>query len=210
MANAFMDLIARVALLAPGFIIAVSFHEYAHAQVAYWLGDNTAKRLGRLTIDPRRHFNLIGTLCLIFFGIGWADPVPFDERNFKYPRLYSILVAFAGPLSNIIMAYCFLTIIKYVAFLPVSALLLQTMIDVFNVVVYVNIMLALFNILPIPPLDGSHVLRVMLPKSWQKSYMVFSQFSILFLLLLLMLPTTRMLFAQSIMVTEQFLKMLVI
>lgn len=142
------------------------FHEFAHGFVAYKLGDNTAKSYGRLSFNPLHHVDPIGALAILLFGIGWAKPVPIDPRNFKNRRIGTFLVALAGPLANLFSAFLggFIlnTLVKFS----------QNNIDnfTFNVIqvfleffIILNIGLAVFNLIPIPPLDGSKILEAFLP-----------------------------------------------
>ena len=138
-----------------GLIIALAFHEAAHAFVAYKLGDSTAKMAGRLTINPLKHLDPFGTLALIFFRFGWGKPVPVNPRNFKNPAVGNLLVALAGPATNILIA---LVLGGITILLPPNSLLTL----VISTVVYINILLAFFNLLPIPPLDGSKILGLFL------------------------------------------------
>ncbi|HOE74448.1 MAG TPA: site-2 protease family protein [bacterium] len=138
-----------------GLIIALAFHEAAHAFVAYKLGDSTAKMAGRLTINPLKHLDPFGTLALIFFRFGWGKPVPVNPRNFKNPAVGNLLVALAGPATNILIA---LVLGGITFLLPPNSLLTL----VISTVVYINILLAFFNLLPIPPLDGSKILGLFL------------------------------------------------
>ena len=105
MAHAFVEFVAQAAIMLPAFLIALTFHEFCHALMATYLGDPTARRAGRLTLNPVAHVDPFGLLFLVLFRIGWAKPVPFDQRNFKYPKLYSILTALAGPASNLFLAF---------------------------------------------------------------------------------------------------------
>ncbi len=138
-----------------GLIIALAFHEAAHAFVAYKLGDGTAKMAGRLTVNPLKHLDPFGTLALIFFRFGWGKPVPVNPRNFKNPAVGNLLVALAGPATNILIA---LVLGGITFLLPPNSLLTL----VISTVVYINILLAFFNLLPIPPLDGSKILGLFL------------------------------------------------
>ncbi len=138
-----------------GLIIALAFHEAAHAFVAYKLGDSTAKMAGRLTVNPLKHLDPFGTLALIFFRFGWGKPVPVNPRNFKNPAVGNLLVALAGPATNILIA---LVLGGITFLLPPNSLLTL----VISTVVYINILLAFFNLLPIPPLDGSKILGLFL------------------------------------------------
>lgn len=135
-----------------GLILALTIHEASHAFLANRLGDATAKAAGRLTLNPLAHLDLMGTLMLLLFRFGWGKPVPVNPLNFKNPRLDNFKVALAGPLSNLAVAVL-LAAIKRLIGLPSSVL------DIF---ILVNLILAVFNILPIPPLDGSKVLGIFL------------------------------------------------
>jgi len=147
--------IIRIAVL----LFAVTIHEYAHGRVALALGDPTAKNAGRLTLNPITHIDPIGAICLIFFNFGWAKPVPVNMRYFKNIRRDTVLMALAGPASNISAAFVTGLFLRYYL-LPFPAY--QTLLIY---MLFMNIGLGLFNLLPIPPLDGSHVLENILPPS---------------------------------------------
>ncbi len=157
-----LQLILRV----PGFLLAISVHEYAHARMAFRLGDDTAEREGRMTLEPWAHLDLVGALMLLVFGFGWARPVPVEWTRLRNPRKDMAKVALAGPAAN------FLTF----AALQVFVVLLLTKVQVFGTrwsylpriiqeAAYINIGLAVFNLVPIPPLDGSRILARFLPSS---------------------------------------------
>lgn len=154
------DAIARMALTLPAFLIVLSVHEASHALVSFLLGDDTAKRDGRLSLNPLVHIDPLGLICLLLFRVGWAKPVEFDPLNFKKPRTYSVLTAYAGPLSNFLLA---LVVFVFIRFLPVSILpntVAVTMIQLLDMTAWVSVMLGVFNLIPLPPLDGSHILMV--------------------------------------------------
>ena len=143
----------------PGIIIGLTVHEFSHAFVADKLGDGTARAQGRLTLNPFYHIDPIGMIFILFAGFGWAKPVQFDMRNLKSPKRDRILIALAGPLSNLILGIVFLFIIKlffsFLYFLPEALYII-----LFRLLFYIsaiNLGLFIFNMLPIPPLDGSHV-----------------------------------------------------
>lgn len=138
-------------------LFAITLHEYAHGRVALFLGDPTAKRAGRLTWNPISHIDPMGAICLFLFRFGWAKPVPIDLRYFKNPRLGSLWVSLAGPAANLGMALITGILIRHFLF-PWSPYL-----TVLITMLLMNIGLGLFNLLPIPPLDGSHVLESLLP-----------------------------------------------
>ncbi len=142
-------------------LFSLAFHEAAHAFAAYKLGDSTAKMQGRLTLNPAAHLELFGTLAFLFIGFGWGKPVPVSAKNLQRPKQDMALIAAAGPFSNLILAFvcmgAFLFTLPYFSaenFLPIF---LQMMI-------FVNCLLAIFNLLPIPPLDGGNLLIGILPK----------------------------------------------
>ncbi|CUH94066.1 putative membrane protein [Propionispora sp. 2/2-37] len=144
----------------PALLIALTFHEYAHARVAVWLGDNTPLYQGRVTLNPIAHLDPWGLIMLWLFKFGWAKPVPINPNNFDNYRQGTMLVSFAGPAANIIMAI--LSVILLVFLDKVSLLSLTA----FKLIAYnyqFNLGFALFNLLPVPPLDGSKILSSLLP-----------------------------------------------
>ena len=156
-----MDL-RETLLIVPGILLGFSFHEYAHAQVAVWLGDDTPKDHGRLSLSPSVHIDIWGFILILIAGFGWAKPVPINESNFKNPRRDDILVSLAGPIMNLLIALFFLTVMKIMMItIDVSILhgntVFSTIMQVFNSTVWINVVLFVFNLLPIPPLDGSHI-----------------------------------------------------
>ncbi len=172
------------------FIIALTFHEFCHAFTAYLLGDSTAKRMGRLTLNPLAHIDPLGLLFLILIRFGWAKPVPFNANNFSYPRFYSVLVGLAGPFSNILLAIVSMICLHHVpTFLSVHAAVIYK--TFLQAVVWINVMLGVFNLLPIPPLDGSHILRVLLPETFLPYYHQFERYSFFVLIILISLPPVR-------------------
>lgn len=151
-------------------LLALPVHELAHGYIAYRLGDNTAKWNGRLTLNPFAHLDIFGTLMIFLFGVGYAKPVPVDPRNFRNYKTGMALTALAGPVSNLLMAFLSLAILRVCyAVLPVGLAL--TIVNIFFVnFALINISLAVFNLLPIPPLDGFRIVANVLPAKW--SYFV--------------------------------------
>lgn len=204
-----LERLRDLALLLPAFLVALSFHECAHALMAYLLGDGTAKKEGRLTLNPLAHIDYLGLLFLMIFRFGWAKPVTFDQRNFKHPRLYPIFVAFAGPLANFILALGALYCCKYGAFLHLGPAALVTWNQIFGEIVYVNVMLGIFNILPIPPLDGGHVIVALFIDKYPEFIAWLYRYSIFILLFLFLLPQANTFFAKTIIRTIFWLSGLV-
>ena len=137
-------------LLIPVLLFALVFHEFSHGWVANKLGDPTAKYSGRLTLNPMAHLDLFGSLMILFVGFGWAKPVPVDSRYLANPRTDMMKIAFAGPASNLLLAFIAGSLIR----LSGNMGALSSMLIMF---VQINIMLAVFNMIPIPPLDGSQI-----------------------------------------------------
>ena len=137
-------------LLIPVLLFALVFHEFSHGWVANKLGDPTAKYAGRLTLNPMAHLDLFGSLMILFVGFGWAKPVPVDSRYLANPRTDMMKIAFAGPASNLLLAFIAGSIIRLTGNMGV----LSSMLIMFA---QINIMLAVFNMIPIPPLDGSQI-----------------------------------------------------
>ena len=145
-------------------LICIVTHELCHGLAAYALGDMTAKQAGRLTLNPIRHIDFIGLLMMAVFRFGWAKPVPVDMRNFKHPKRDMALVALAGPVSNLLLALLFVAL--YIGLGPtvmrnLSPELAGAIVDTVLITAYISIALGVFNMLPIPPLDGSKVLFAM-------------------------------------------------
>jgi len=154
-------------IFVPVILFSLTIHEYAHAYIANKLGDDTAKRLGRLTLNPLKHLDPIGTILLILVHFGWAKPVPVDPRNFKDPKKDMLYVAIAGPISNIITAIISALLLKLMVFNLASSgafgAYSEPLIQFLVWMIFIGVVLAVFNMLPIPPLDGSRVLYGLLP-----------------------------------------------
>lgn len=159
--------IYQIALMIVPVLLALTAHEYAHGLAAWKLGDDTAKREGRLTLNPISHMDPIGTLMLFLFKFGWAKPVPFDPRNFKNPARDTTLVALAGPVSNFLTAAVLTILLRIFIevnfFQIVSQSMAKNIAMIIQYGILINISLGLFNLIPIPPLDGFKVLAYFLP-----------------------------------------------
>lgn len=163
-------------------LIALSVHEFSHAYAAYRLGDPTAKSMGRLSINPIKHLDPIGTLCMVFFHFGWARPVPIDPRYFKKPRKYFAITALAGPLSNILLGFLiaplYLLCANFFVYTDntfLNNLMVNTLIFLYTFHV-VNIGLGVFNLIPLPPFDGSRIVNVLLPQKWYFKIMKYERY----------------------------------
>ena len=151
--------LARVLKFLPGIVIGLTVHEFCHAWVAHLCGDSTSKDQGRVTLNPLKHIDLLGFVFLIFAGFGWAKPVQFDEKNLRNPKYDVIKIALAGPLSNAVLAMILSVIFSIVSsFLPAYQTSgMQILSEVFIYAIYINWGLFIFNLIPLPPLDGSHL-----------------------------------------------------
>ena len=176
----------------PGIIIAMVVHEFAHARVAYALGDFTPKLAGRLTLNPAAHVDPIGLLMLLVAHFGWAKPVQINPYNFSNPRRDDILVSLAGPAANLITA--FFTLIFMVLLLKMDFEMSRGMQLVFTLIMVININFAIFNMIPITPLDGFHVLRNILPYELARQLEGLERYSMIFLIIILMTPILSYIF----------------
>ncbi|WP_418789981.1 site-2 protease family protein [Phosphitispora sp. TUW77] len=164
----------------PALLLGLTLHEFAHAYVAFRLGDPTAKNLGRLTINPLKHLDPLGTIFLLFFHFGWAKPVPINPFHFKGDRQRGMLwVSLAGPATNLMIAV--VTVLLWRIMMPQS----EVIRIIFAYMVSINLILAVFNIIPVPPLDGSKILAGLLPRRY--SHIVYNLEKYGFIILILMM-----------------------
>ena len=210
--NNFIENLPQILLSLPIVLIALSFHELAHGFVAMKLGDNTAKNFGRLTMNPLKHIDIIGFISMVLFHFGWAKPVPIQSRNFRKPRRDMALTGLAGPVSNIILAIISVLLLRLVmlimgvampneinlcikalflgSFSSISASVPFIIMSIISYMLYLgvilNLSLALFNLIPIPPLDGSRIFYVFLPANLYFGIMKYEQYISMAMFLLLM------------------------
>lgn len=157
-----LDSVMTKLLILPAILIGISIHEYGHALAAVKLGDDTPIYQGRLTLNPLKHLDFLGFMCLLLFGFGWAKPVMINPRNFKNPRRDDIIVSLAGVVMNLITAIVFTIILKLIVTnfrSQMSTNVGQYLIVMIYSVVQINIVLMIFNLIPIPPLDGHHIIQ---------------------------------------------------
>lgn len=173
-----MNVVMEYVLIGLSILIALVFHELAHGYISHKLGDPTPSRDGRLTLNPMAHLDLFGTICMVVFHFGWAKPVQINSQYYKNRKLGTVLVSLAGPCMNFILALIGTILI---------ALLPETIFSLFlYYFVSINTSLGVFNLIPIPPLDGSKVLGAVLPEEIYFGYMRYEQYGMFLLMILLM------------------------
>lgn len=169
-------------------LICITLHELAHGYVAYRLGDDTAKRAGRLTLNPLRHIDIMGLLMMIVFKFGWAKPVPVNMWKFKNPKKGMAITAAAGPIANLLIAIVFLFMYGFLfALLHRPGRSLNWLLEMLYITAYLSIALAIFNIIPIPPLDGSKVLFSCISDRSYTKLMYYERYGMIILLVLVLL-----------------------
>lgn len=171
-------------------LLCITIHELCHGYVAYKLGDNTAKNAGRLTLNPIKHIDIMGLLAMVVFKFGWAKPVPINMNNFKNPKTGMAITALAGPVSNLLLAVVILFIYGLV-FIPLSEAgnMGTVLLEMLRTTAYLSCMLAIFNIIPIPPLDGSKILFSLLPEREYYKLMQYERYGMILLLVIIVTGT---------------------
>jgi Zn-dependent protease len=179
------DIISQIALMAVPVLFSITVHEVCHGYAAYLFGDPTAKRMGRLTLNPIKHIDPIGMLVLFITRmVGWAKPVPVDPRYFKNPRRDMVWVSLAGPASNIVLAVITALVYRVTGgFL--EGTFFSPLIPMAQIMVMINVGLAIFNLIPIHPLDGSHIMEGLLPLNLAYRYSLLQPYGFIILLVLI-------------------------
>lgn len=188
-----LTLIQKFAVMAIPVLLAITVHEVAHGWAAYKLGDKTALMLGRLTLNPFKHIDPLGTviipLILLWLGgiiFGWARPIPINPKNFKHPRRDTAIVSAAGPFSNFVMAFCWAAIMKLGLILMSYHFRFALPIMLMGETgVIINLVLMVLNLIPLPPLDGSRIVSAIIPNRWAYYYDRVERYGLIILLLLL-------------------------
>lgn len=168
-----------------GLVMGITVHEASHAFVAYRLGDPTAKLNGRLTLNPAAHLDPVGTIALLLLGFGWGKPTPFDPFNLRNIKRDSALISFAGAASNLAIAFVLSLPYLIAYFTGNLSLTLNLIYQVLSIIIFLNLILAVFNLIPVHPLDGFKVLAGLLPRDWYNDFIGTEKYGIFLLLLLL-------------------------
>lgn len=190
-----LEALLSILLSLPVLLFSLSCHEVAHGYVAYKMGDPTARNLGRLTLNPLKHLDPMGTILMLLVGYGWAKPVPINTRYFKNPKKGMVLTALAGPVTNLLLGFI-LTILSVVGSALIMVLFLNDSTTEFTIVItsivlqtlyvgaYLNIALAVFNLFPVPPFDGSRIFLSFLPPKWYFGIMKYERYILIVTLVL--------------------------
>ena len=191
MISRFIDDPVFLLILLPAVILSLSFHEFVHAFTAVRLGDSTPRMTGRYTINPLAHLDILGFLCMLFTGFGWAKPVKVNPRNFKKYKKGMAITAVAGPVSNILLSFCCIFVLSFLAKFGLFHLyvgkasfsgadfttsLLTVVSSIIYQMAYLNLYLAVFNLIPVPPLDGSRIVSYILPGKISYYYDKYGQY----------------------------------
>ncbi len=189
-----LDGILNLLITAFCVFLSLSFHEFCHGFAAYKMGDDTARLMGRLNLNPMSHLDPFGTFCLFFFGFGWAKPVPVNPMRFKSGKYKSgmVITSLAGPLGNFVLAFLTLAILRLLTLVPMAdgtaGRAMGLVVDMLLALTVMNIGLGVFNLIPIPPLDGSKILNAVLPGRIYFKIMQYERYGFIILILLLNFP----------------------
>ena len=194
--------LTNLLMIVPPFLVAIAIHEFSHAAAATYFGDPTPRRMGRLTLNPLSHIDPFGLLFLLVFRFGWAKPVIFNPRYFKHPNRDRIITALAGPASNLLCAWLSLVCAAYLSWGSYAAMTFQLM-------AWINVMLGVFNLIPVPPLDGGHLVEVFVGKIAPDAVQWLRRYSLFVVLAILYIPATRMLLMETIEMVKSGLTALV-
>jgi Zn-dependent protease len=181
----------EIPLVAAVLLIAFTVHEFAHAYTAYKFGDTTAKDQGRLTLNPMQHLDPIGTLLIFIAGFGWARPVPVNRYRFKNPRLGGIIVSLMGPLSNFVLAIIGSAILTVLFSRGLDASVPSFVIQFFQLFIWLNVLLFVFNLLPLPPLDGYRIVEDLVTPSFRAKMTQYEKYGSLIFIILVITPLSR-------------------
>ena len=178
--------LAECAEIAPAIIFSFTVHEYAHALVATLSGDSTPEEDGRLTLNPLAHIDLLGFIMVFVSFIGWARPVRFNKLNLRHPKIQTILIAIAGPLANLLSAILILFIMKYLHYIQIKNFITLTLFQLLSTTAMLNITLCIFNLLPIPPLDGGHLVTSLIEDVYPEFAELIRRYSFIFFIALIL------------------------
>ncbi len=183
----FESLFSMVMILAAS-LLCITVHETCHGLTAYWMGDDTAKRMGRLSLNPLRHVDVMGLVMMALVRFGWAKPVPIDMRRFRHPKVGMALTALAGPVSNVLLALAAMILrsAALACYAVSGSVFWEYIILFFEYMVILSAGLAVFNLFPIPPMDGSKVLFAVLPDRWYMQLMRYERYGMILLMVLLL------------------------
>ena len=165
-------------------LIAITIHEFAHAWTANYYGDSTAKQMGRLTLNPLAHLDLWGTIFLLIAGFGWGKPVPFDPYNLRHPKKDSAVISFAGPFSNFVMAIISALVLRFMTETSLFTFPMWTG-ELLYTFIRLNVLLGVFNLVPVHPLDGFKVVAGLLPQKYYHDWMDLQKYGMIFLIFLI-------------------------